>query len=202
MPNILYSKGLAFVPAEIDMSIRPGWFWHPHEEPHSLERLFRTYLDSVGNNACFHLNIPPNREGLFDSRDVARLKEFGDLIQRELGTPLPAQVEQVPGCPATQARYTIAFPQPQRDVKYVVLQEDLTQGQRVESFRIVGEFASGREYVLFQGTCIGHKRICRLKDPYEGQNPLTIDGNPYLRRLQVHITAARDEVALKNIQVF
>ena len=202
MPNILYSKGLAFVPAEIDMSIRPGWFWHPHEEPHSLERLFRTYLDSVGNNACFHLNIPPNREGLFDSRDVARLKEFGELVQRELGTPLPVQVEQVPGCPATQARYTAAFPQPQRDVKYVVLQEDLTQGQRVESFRIVGEFASGREYVLFQGTCIGHKRICRLKDPYEGQNPLTIDGNPYLRRLQVHITAARDEVALKNIQVF
>ena len=89
MSNILYSKGLAFVPAEIDMSIRPGWFWHPNEEPHSLERLFRTYLDSVGNNACFHLNIPPNREGLFDSRDVARLKEFGDLIQRELGTPLP-----------------------------------------------------------------------------------------------------------------
>lgn len=35
-------------------------------------------------------------------------------------------------------------------MKYVVLQEDLTQGQRVESFRIVGEFASGREYVLFR----------------------------------------------------
>ena len=133
---------------------------------------------------------------------MARLKEFGELLQRELGTPLPVQVEQVPGCPATQARYTAAFPQPQRGVKYVVLQEDLAQGQRVESFRIVGEFASGREYVLFQGTCIGHKRICRLKDPYEGQNPLTVDGNPYLRRLQVHITAARDEVALKNIPVF
>ena len=161
------------------------------------------HLSGLGGEQCLlPSEHPAHREGLFDSRDVARLQEFGDLIQRELGTPLPVQVEQVPGCPATQARYTAAFPQPQRDVKYVALQEDLTQGQRVESFRIVGEFASGREYVLFQGTCIGHKRICRLKDPYEGQNPLTVDGNPYLRRLQVHITAARDEVALKNIQVF
>ena len=37
MPNILYSKGLTFTPAEINMSIRPGWFWHKNEEPHSLE---------------------------------------------------------------------------------------------------------------------------------------------------------------------
>ena len=44
MPTILYSKGLTYVPSEIDMSIRPGWFWHPDEAPQSLERLLQTYL--------------------------------------------------------------------------------------------------------------------------------------------------------------
>ena len=63
MSNILYSKGLCFVPAEIDMSIRPGWFWHEKEEPHSLERLFKTYLTSVGANACFNMNVPPKQGG-------------------------------------------------------------------------------------------------------------------------------------------
>ena len=47
MPNILYSKGLTFTPAEINMSIRPGWFWHKNEEPHSLERLYHTYLSKL-----------------------------------------------------------------------------------------------------------------------------------------------------------
>ena len=52
MPTILYYKGLVFTPSEIDISIRPGWFWHEKEEPHSLARLFHTYLTSVGANAC------------------------------------------------------------------------------------------------------------------------------------------------------
>ena len=58
------------------MSIRPGWFWHENEEPHSLERLYNTYLRSCGANACLNLNVPPTREGKFDERDVKRLKEF------------------------------------------------------------------------------------------------------------------------------
>lgn len=59
LSNILYSKGLVYAPAEIDTSIRPGWFWHPDEQPHSLEHLCRIYLSSVGGNAALNLNIPP-----------------------------------------------------------------------------------------------------------------------------------------------
>jgi alpha-L-fucosidase len=55
---ILFSKGLTFTPAEIDVSIRTGWFWHEEEEPHSLEKLFNIYLNSVGNNSCLNLNVP------------------------------------------------------------------------------------------------------------------------------------------------
>ena len=199
MSNILYSKGLCFVPAEIDMSIRPGWFWHEKEEPHSLERLFKTYLTSVGANACFNMNVPPNREGLIDERDVKRLKEYGDLLKKEFGAPIPAKVEKVPGCPDTQPQYTITFDKPRKDVKYVVLAENIAQGQRVESFRIT---RNDEKIACFEGTCIGHKRICPLWDPFANQNPLTDDSAPEIEKLTVHITAARDEVLMKDILVY
>ena len=83
--RILYSKGLVFAGAEIDMSIRPGWFYHANEEPHSLERLFKTYLRSCGANTTFILNVPPMPSGRFDPRDIARLKELGEKIEESLG---------------------------------------------------------------------------------------------------------------------
>ena len=52
LSQILFSRGLVYAPCEINMSIRPGWFWHENEDPHPLERLFCTYLKSVGANAC------------------------------------------------------------------------------------------------------------------------------------------------------
>jgi alpha-L-fucosidase len=197
--QILYSKGLAFVPAEIDMSIRPGWFWHQKEEPHSLERLFQTYLTSVGANSCFHLNIPPTKDGLFDERDVRRLKEYGDLLRQEFGTPVPAKVEKVEGCPPTQPQYRIIFEQPQKEIKYLVLSEDIAQGQRVASFRIT---KNQERIASYEGTCIGHKKICALKDPFADQNPLTDDSESEIYQITVHVTAARDEVLMKDIQVF
>ena len=48
-------KHFIWYPAEVDVSIRPGWFYHPEEEPHSLDRLFRTYINSVGGNTSFNL---------------------------------------------------------------------------------------------------------------------------------------------------
>jgi len=111
MPNILYTKGLTFTPTEINMSIRPGWFWHLEEEPHSLERLFTTYLGSVGSNACMHLNLPPNTDGRIDERDVKRLKEFGALLQEEFGTELDVKIREEES-PKTQKVYTISLKQP------------------------------------------------------------------------------------------
>ena len=66
--NIMYSKALTFCPAETDMSIRPGWFYHENEEPHSLDRLFDTYLRTVGGNTTFNLNIPPMPNGKFNEK--------------------------------------------------------------------------------------------------------------------------------------
>ncbi|MDY4939485.1 MAG: alpha-L-fucosidase, partial [Oscillospiraceae bacterium] len=80
LSQIRYSRGLCFVPSEFDMSIRPGWFYHAGEEPHSVERLMRTYITSVGGNGCFNLNVPPMPNGRFDPRDIRRLAEFGDAL--------------------------------------------------------------------------------------------------------------------------
>lgn len=206
LPTILYSKGLSFVPSEIDMSIRPGWFWHPEEEPHSLKRLFRTYLTSCGANACLNLNIPPNRDGLLDEKDIARLKELRALIDREFGNPIPAKIEKEQGYGPTQPVYTLTLDMPRDTIKYIVLQEDISQGQRVESFRITAEYdreEQAFDYPVYQGTCIGHKKICQLADPFAEQNPLLATSpKRKIRKLRIQITAARDEVIMKDIAVF
>lgn len=202
LDNILYSKGLTFTPAEIDMSIRPGWFWHEKEEPHSLERLFQVYLNSVGANCCLNLNLPPNRDGLMDVRDVQRLQELGALLDRELGHPIPARTGKRENGFPTQPVYEITFDHARNDFKYIVLREDIVKGQRVESFQIVAEAADGNRYPFYQGTTIGNRKICQLADPFTGQNPLTKTLEYGAKRLLVHITSARDEVFLKEITVY
>lgn len=202
LSNILYSKGLVFTPSEIDMSIRPGWFWHPQEQPHSLRRLFDTWLTSYGANACFNLNVPPNRDGLIDQRDVERLRELGQLIRREFGSPLPARVQQVAGTPRTQPRYEIRFDQPVSQVKYVEIREDIAQGQRIETFQIIADTRSGAQFPLYQGTCVGNRKICVLQDPFGQQNPLLSDAQDAVEKLTLFVTAARDEVVLREINVY
>lgn len=202
LDNIVYSKGLTFTPAEINMSIRPGWFWHEEEEPHSLERLFRTYLTSVGANCCFHLNLPPTREGLIDERDVKRLKELRALLEQEFGNKIPATVIRQENAFSTQPRYEIVFDKPRCDFKYVILREDIAKGQRVESFQITAETPDGASYPFYQGTTIGNRKICQLQDPFLGQNPLTKTIEYGASKLIVQVTSARDEVFMKSIEVY
>ncbi|MGN0432132.1 MAG: alpha-L-fucosidase [Lachnospiraceae bacterium] len=202
MANILYSKGLTFTPAEINMSIRPGWFWHKEEAPHSLERLFKTYLISVGANSCLHLNLPPTTDGLIDERDITRLKELKSLLDTEFGDEATVRIEKDKTSPLTQPLYDIIFDPPVKAVKYIVLQEDIAQGQRIESFRITADFSGGNQFPIYQGTCIGNKKICQLTDPFEGQNPLQSSTGETISRIQIRITAARDEAILKSIKVY
>ena len=202
MANILYSKGLTFTPAEINMSIRPGWFWHQEENPHSLERLFKTYLLSVGANSCFHLNLPPTKDGLIDERDMQRLKELKDLLDSEFKNEIPFKLIKDEAAPSTQPYYRLILKEPVKDIKYIVLQEDIAKGQRVESFRVTADFSSGNQYPIYQGTCIGNKKICQLQDPFAGQNPLHDDTNETISEVQIKITAARDEVFLKSIKLY
>lgn len=190
LANILYSKGLVYCPAEVDMSIRPGWFYHPQEQPHSLERLFHTYLTSVGGNACLNLNIPPMPSGRFDEADVQRLKELGEMIRSQLSLDLAPQAAiHREDISETQARWILDFAEP-CTLRYVSLMEEIAKGQRVENFQLRALMEDGTTQTIYQGTTIGHKKICALSHPIQ------------TKQLVIAVTAARDTVNLQSIQVF
>lgn len=186
--NIIYSKGLVFSPAETDMSIRPGWFWHKEQEPHSLERLFNTYLGTVGGNTTFNLNVPPTRDGLFDERDIARLKELGELIRSSFETEISADAEiKETEISETQCEYLVALLE-KRKVSFVELAENIAEGQRTESYKVYFRGDDGRMNQFFSGTTIGSRRIIRCGK--------TTD------LIKVVITASRDKTDMEWIKLY
>lgn len=79
---------LQWWPAECDVSIRPGWFYHEDQVPKSVDQLTDIYFRSVGRNSVLLLNIPPDKRGLLPAADVARLREFRERIEAELPADL------------------------------------------------------------------------------------------------------------------
>ncbi len=200
LSNILYSKGLTFCPSEIDTSIRKGWFWHKEEEPKSLDKLFEIYLKSVGANASLHLNIPPTTEGLIDERDVKRLNEFGELIRKEFSKPVGIKAERIGGCDM-QPEYKLTF-DGGKAIKYVILEEEISKGQRIESFSLYQEGKHGNLFPVFQGTTVGNRKICTLYDPFALQNPLIASGSKLPDSMVLKIKAARGKVILRKFEAY
>jgi Alpha-L-fucosidase len=182
LSNIMYSKGLVFTGSEIDMSIRPGWFYHENEEPHSLDRLVNTYINSVGANASFNLNVPPMPNGRFNPKDIERLKELGIALKNIFGNKLESKWQKTDISDGGQCVLDITLDNEQ-DIKYLVLAEDFTQGQRVESFKVVIN-----DKDVYSGFCIGHKKIVKL--------------HAKTNNIKVIITAARDEVIMREISLY
>jgi len=71
--------GQDWVPAECDVSIRPGWFWHASEKPKNATSLLDIYYKSVGRNCLLILNVPPNSSGLISDEDMQVLQEFTEI---------------------------------------------------------------------------------------------------------------------------
>ena len=182
LSNILYSKGLVFTGSEIDMSIRPGWFYHEKEEPHSLDRLVNTYINSVGANASFNLNVPPMPNGRFHPKDIERLRELGNALNNLFGRKYEAKWTKTDIACDGQCVYDITLDE-EKDIKYLVLAENFTQGQRVESFKVLINDKN-----VYSGFCIGHKKIIRL--------------HAMTDNIKVIITSARDEVLMREISLY
>ena len=153
---------LIWYPAEVNTSIRPGWFYHTYEDDkvRSLEELVNIYINSVGGNATFLLNIPPTPEGFFHKNDVERLCQFGEYLQQNLGTPFYSQSNPVP----TSSSYCFPLDDAPQSVKYIVIMEDISQSQRVEKYTIEAKI-NGKLERLYEGTVIGYKKIIKLGTP-------------------------------------
>lgn len=137
-------------PAEVDVSIRLGWFYHPLQRftLKSLKKLMKIYYCSAGNNSLFLLNIPPNKKGLLAKADVRRLREMGKWIKKEEELTITDAVRA-----DSENGFEISLSFPKQAVDRVLLSEDTTKSQRIEAFSV---FADGQK--IFSGTIIGFSR--------------------------------------------
>lgn len=147
---IAKAKRLYWWPSEVDVSIRPGWFYHPQEAPKSLRQLAEIYLNSVGRNSVLLLNIPPDTRGLIADADVERLAELKAWIDKNFSQNLASAYNGS----------AVALSAP---VNAVVIGEDISKGQRVEEFAIEA-LAGGKWETVAEGTTIGFKRILTFPD--------------------------------------
>jgi len=175
------AEGLVWYPAETDVSIRPGWFYHENEKPKSVEKLLDIYISSVGRNGVLLLNVPPDKRGLIHESDSTVLNEFGKLIKEIFSTNLAKNASIVADGKNAKAILDDDFDSywttnSEKDSTATIelelngtttfnllqLQEYIALGQRVESF--VLEYWDGKEWKLAgNGTTIGYKRILRFE---------------------------------------
>ena len=207
--------GKDWAPPEVDVSIRPGWFYHRAEDGKvkSIDRLIEIYEQSVGRGANLLLNIPPDRRGLIPDVDAARLREFGRVIADTYRTDLARQATatadrirgESPQFAASQvndgdgATYwatddgvtsgsiELSWPAPVT-VGHVVLQEAIALGQRVEAWTVDAQVDGGWTPIA-QGTTIGYKRIARVM-------PIMT------RQIRVNVTRALGPLAISSVGVY
>ena len=146
-------NGTVWLPNEADVSIRrPNWFWSTTNANKvlSVNQLLSIYYHSVGRGAQLVLNIPPDRDGLLAPPDCKVAKAFGDEVRRRFDHP-------VAGTHGTGRSIDLTLSQPAR-IDTVVLQEQISLGERVRAYRIEGQVGSTWK-LLGEGSAIGQKRI-------------------------------------------
>lgn len=211
-----HADGNQWVPAECDVSIRPGWFYHPEEDDRvkSPDQLVDLYYRSVGHNATLLLNFPVDRRGLIHPVDSANAVRFHEMIQQQLKTNLVAgmtpKVSNERGGDfvasaltddnfdtywatedgVTTADIEFSFDTPTR-MNRMMLQEYIPLGQRVKAF--VVEYLDKDTWLPVklneETTTIGYKRLLRFE---------TVE----TKGIRIRITDARGPLCLSNVGVY
>ncbi|MDJ1505353.1 alpha-L-fucosidase [Xanthocytophaga agilis] len=207
--------GNAWVPGEVNTSIRPEWFYHPREDKKvkTLPELMDIYYHSIGRNATLLLNFPVMPNGLIHEKDQKAALDFAQAIKEAFAVNLTGKAqakstnirENNPAFDAskaidtdpesywatnektTHAPLTLTFSQPTA-FNRLILQEPIALGQRVKSF-VVEALVNGQWKEIAKETTIGYKRILRFPTVEATQLKLTIDDAkacPLISNLEVY----------------
>ncbi|MHC4176849.1 MAG: alpha-L-fucosidase [Planctomycetota bacterium] len=191
------AERLAWYPAECDVSIRPGWFYHAgqDEKVKSLDHLLEIYYRSVGRNSVLLLNVPPDRRGRFHENDVARLRQLRAVLDETFKTNLaagakvaaadgragfdPASVTDGDGDTYWTTKEGVIEASLVIDLGRAVtfdramVQEMISTGQRVERFKLEARVDGGWQEIA-GATTIGYKRLLRFPEVTASTVRLTI----------------------------
>ena len=212
--NVGDENGTSWIPAECDVSIRPGWFYHSSDDDKvkSVAQLMEIYYSSIGRNANLLLNIGVDRRGLVNEHDIARLVEFKQAREEAFKTNLAQGrvtasnfrgndnsygAEKVldgrpdtywaPDDGVTKASLEIDFGR-EIDFNRFLAQENIALGQRVKRFSL-RIWKNERYETVAQQTTIGYKRI------------LVFPG-VRTRKLQLVIEDSKASPMITNVEVF
>jgi alpha-L-fucosidase len=207
--------GTHWLPAEVDVSIRPGWYYHQSEDHKvkTLPQLLDIYYNSIGRNASFLLNLPVDKRGLVNENDVRQLKRLSEAIEADFANNLalgkkvtasdfrgnskkykPGNV--VDDNPETYwatddnlvaSSITIDFEVPTEFNRFLV-QEYIPLGQRVKEFTLEALVDNDWKQIDSQ-TTIGNKRILRFP-------------NVVATKLRLNIKDAKACPVISNIEVY
>ena len=206
-------NGTHWVPAESDVSIRPGWYYHEYEDHKvkSLPHLLDIYYKSVGQNSSLLLNFPVDKRGLIHEKDVEQLQKLAAKLKEDFadnlakGKKAGATNERGKNYTASkaldrntntywaaedaviQASLTIEFGKPTAFNRFLV-QEHIALGQRVKAFTVEAQTSAGWEEIASE-TTIGYKRILRFPDVIS-------------TALRLNITDAKACPTISNIEVY
>ncbi len=205
-----HEDGSHWVPAECDVSIRPGWFYSPETDNQvkTLNELMDIYYGSIGRGGNLLLNVPVDRRGLIHPNDSVRLMEFKQAIDQSFSTNLAGKSEVrttsqkrgyagnqlIDGKPETywasddrMAEIELTFDEPV-SMNRILLIEGIEYGQRIKSFEV--EAWIDKHYqVITNGTTVGNKRILKF-DKIETE------------KIRVRITDSKANPILGEVQLF
>ncbi|HLR31375.1 MAG TPA: alpha-L-fucosidase, partial [Fodinibius sp.] len=175
------ARSLFWYPSEVDVSIRPGWFYHAEEDAQvkSLDKMLDIYYSSVGRNSLLLLNIPPDKRGRIHEADARRLRELRAVLEQTFDENIAkkAAVEAEGDNPqnvidsniethwspvgtSKAATLSFNFEEP-KSFNRLMVQENILQGQRVEQFKLEAK-VENKWRKIAEGTTIGYKRLLRF----------------------------------------
>lgn len=196
--KLMHAKGLVWYPAETDVSIRPGWFYHPNEDSlvKPADKLADIYFSSVGRNSLLLLNIPPDKSGLISDIDVVHLREFkqklnaifktnlaiGATIKCSNGLNMPAMLDGKDNTnfiSKNNDTTTVIFfdLKGNKTFDILLLQENIRVGQRIEKFVLEYKNNNNEWQKITEGKTVGHKRLLRFKPISAHQIRLKIESS-------------------------